>query len=77
MEFLELMESWGVKIDNRLSRFVRCPDCERSFTSAAVALMHVCHKAARKGGRGEDEIYMTQTGALVRFTLEEWIEVDY
>ena len=55
------MESWGVKLDNRLSRFVRCPDCERIFTSAAVALLHACHKAKDR---------------TVRLTLEEWIQVE-
>jgi len=69
MEFLELMESWGVKLDNRLSRFVRCPDCERSFTSADVALMHVCHKAHREGRR--EEAYGTG-----QFSMEEWVRVE-
>lgn len=65
------MESWGVKLDNRLSRFVRCPDCERSFTSATVALMHVCHKAAQKAGRREGEAY-----GVGHFTVEEWVRAE-
>ena len=67
MEFLELMESWGVKPENHY-RFVRCPECERSFTSAAVALLHICHKTTRKTGREDENL---------RYVTEEWVEVAY